>query len=129
MNIDELTIGDAKALASMFAGDTGTSAGVASSMVGQYVIVRSRNEGINAGIVEMADETGVVLAQARRLWHHKPAVKTECWYEGVANHGLSADSRISASVSRKVIVEDYSLTECSTVARQSIETAVPHEQG
>jgi hypothetical protein len=102
--------------------------GVAASMIGKYVIVRSRNEGINAGEVEMADGTGVVLKNARRLWYHKPAVKTESWYEGVANHGLDPDSKISGTVSRKVIIEDYSMTECTDLARQSIETAVSNVQ-
>lgn len=102
--------------------------GLASSMVGKYVIVRSRNEGINAGVVEAADETGVILRDARRIWYHRPKDTTESWYEGVANHGLSDDSKVSGTVSAKVIVEDYSMTLCSDSARQSIETAVPHAQ-
>lgn len=129
MNIDDLTIGQAKELASMFGGTRQAGCGsITDRMVGQYVIVRSRNEGINAGVVEDADETGAVLKNARRLWHHKPAVATESWYEGVANHGLSKDSRVSGSVSRKVIIEDYSMTVCTEVARQSIEAAVPNAQ-
>lgn len=129
VNLNEITIGQAKELASMF-GDSSApetkipSSGVASSMVGKYVIVRSRNEGLNAGYVEAADETGVILKDAKRLWYHKPAVKTEAWYEGVANHGLSKDSKVSGAVVRKVIVENYSMTECTEIARQSIETAV-----
>ena len=104
------------------------SASLAGSMVGKYVIVRSRNEGLNAGVVEAADHTGVILTDCRRLWYHKPAVKTESWYEGVARNGLSADSKVSAAVSRKAIIEDYSMTECAAVARQSIEAAVANAQ-
>lgn len=125
MNLNDLTIGQAKELAAMFGSSTpAASVGVSQSMVGKYVIVRSRNEGLNAGYVEAADNTGVILKDAKRLWYHKPAVKTEAWYEGVANHGLSKDSKVSASVVRKVIIEDYSMTECTEIARQSIETAV-----
>ena len=102
--------------------------GVAGSMIGKYVIVRSRNEGINAGEVVAADDTGVVLKNARRMWYHKPAVKTESWYEGVANHGLSDDSKVSGVVSEKVIIEDYSMVACTEVARQSIEAAVSNAQ-
>jgi hypothetical protein len=105
-----------------------TAKSVAANMVGKYVIVRSRNEGINAGEVVGADETGVILKGARRLWRHKPAVKSESWYEGVANHGLSDDSKVSASVEQKAILEDYSMTLCTQTARQSIESAVPHAQ-
>lgn len=106
----------------------GSSSSVSASSVGDYVIVRDRNEGINAGIVEMADETGVVLSSARRLWHHKPKDTGQSWYEGVANTGLSSDSRVSASVERKVIVGDYSMTKCTAEGRQSIEAAVAHAQ-
>lgn len=114
----------------IFADGNATSefGGVASSMVGKYVIVRSRNEGINAGEVVAADDTGVVLKNARRMWYHAPSVKTESWYEGVANHGLSDDSKISGVVSKKVIIEDYSMVVCTDVARKSIEDAVTHAQ-
>lgn len=104
------------------------SVGVAGSLIGQYVIIRSRNEGINAGVVTEADASGVVLKGARRLWRHTPADKSQSWYEGVANHGLSDDSKISAAVDAKVIIEDYSATICTAIARQSIEAAVPHAQ-
>lgn len=104
------------------------ASGVTGSMIGKYVIVRSRNEGINAGEVVAADDTGVVLKNARRMWYHKPAVKTESWYEGVANHGLSDDSKVSGVVSEKVIIEDYSMVTCTDVARQSIEAAVANAQ-
>lgn len=125
MNINELTIGQEKELVTIFAGSApANSVNLASAMIGKYVIVRSRNEGLNAGYVEAADNTGVILKDAKRLWYHKPAVKTESWYEGVANHGLSKDSKVSGLVVRKVIIEDYSMTECTEIARQSIETAV-----
>ena len=101
---------------------------VAASLVGEYVLVRSRNEGINAGTVLMADQTGVVLENACRLWYHKPAVKTESWYEGVANHGLSQNSMRSGTVAKKAIIEGYSMTVCSDIAQKSIEQTVPHAQ-
>ena len=104
------------------------SSEIFSGAIGKYAIIRSRNEGINAGTIKAADETGVVLSNARRIWYHKPAVKTESWYEGVANHGLSSDSKVSGTVSEKVIVEDYSITICSDTAKQSIDTAVPNAQ-
>ena len=128
MNFNDMTIGQVKELASMF-GDKATPAQtVASKMVGKYAIIRSRNEGINAGVILAADHTGVVLGNARRLWHHKPKVTSESWYEGVANHGLSSDSRVSGTVEQKAIIEDYSVTVCTDEARQSIEAAVAHGQ-
>jgi len=93
--------------------------------VGKYVIVRSRNEGVNAGIVLAANATGVILKNARRLWYPN---KAEAWYEGVANSGLSNDSKISSPVKEKAIVEPYSITVCSEVAEKSIKKADAHEQ-
>jgi hypothetical protein len=101
---------------------------VATSMIGKYAIIRSRNEGINAGTIIAADHTGVIIENARRIWYHKPADKSESWYEGVAISGLSSDSKISGSVAQKAIIEDYSVTLCSDVAQKSIEAAPAHAQ-
>ncbi len=130
IDINELTIKQIQEIAAAFPALFGKAAdGIASSMIGKYAIVRSRNEGVNAGYVESADGTGVVLRDARRLWYHRPAVVSESWYEGVANHGLAEGCKISAPVGRKVIVEDYSLTACTDKARQSIEGYESHAQG
>lgn len=144
MDIYKLTIGEAKKkmdesletykqLSELFGENTNLpsadkSTGVASAAIGQYVLVRSRNEGVNAGTVVQADETGVVLENACRLWYHKPAVKSESWYEGVANHGISEDSKRSGTVSRKIIIENYSMTVCTSAAQKSIEETNPHAQ-
>lgn len=105
-----------------------TGATVAANMIGKYAIIRSRNEGINAGVIVAADHTGVILESARRIWYHKPADKSESWYEGVANTGLSSDSKVSGAVAQKAIIEDYSVTICTDVARKSIEGAPAHAQ-
>ena len=99
-----------------------------SSMVGRFVICRSRNEGINAGTVVEMDNTGVVLSGVRRIWYHKPKDVNTSWYEGVALSGLSDDSKVSCTSEMKVIIEDYSLTACSDVARDSIMGKNPNGQ-
>jgi hypothetical protein len=102
---------------------------IASVMIGKAVIVRSRNEGINVGIVELADETGVVLKNSRRLYYHRPKDKSLSWYEGVAQSGISEDSRVSGTVDRKVIIEDYSMTEVRTMGiYNEILNLKPNEQ-
>ena len=142
--LEDLTIGEAKKrldkslqeyldLCDLFGKTASTNklnseSGVAQSSVGQYVLVRSRNEGINAGKVVAADETGIVLEDARRLWYHKPAVKSESWYEGIANHGISSDTKISGAVGRKIIIENYSVTVCNSDSEQSIRSAASHAQ-
>lgn len=101
---------------------------IASRMIGKKVIVRSYNEGVNAGIVVVADETGVELKNCRRLWRHKPKDKNLSWYEGVALSGLSADSKVSPTVGRKVIVEKYSMTLCLDDAFDNIMEFTPNAQ-
>lgn len=128
INLDDLTIGDAKKLAAFFGGPVGKqSAGLGSQFVGKYVIVRSRNEGINAGKVLELDDTGVILEDARRLYYHKPANKELSWYEGVALEGLSKDSKVGAEVT-KLIIEDYSITVCTKEAEKSIRGAKTNAQ-
>lgn len=97
-------------------------------LIGKYVIIRSRNEGINAGTLVAADETGVVLKDCRRLYYHAPADKSLSWYEGVAVSGVSDNSKVSGTVATKVIIEDYSITAASEKAKESIESMIPHEQ-
>ena len=102
---------------------------IAQRLTGKFVLVRSRNEGINAGTVVCADETGVELSGARRIWYHKPKDSSVCWYEGVAQTGLSSDSKVSGTVDSKVIIEDYSATVCTPSAADSIMGMVPNAQG
>ena len=128
MNIDDLTISEARQLANMFGGgNNSTASNLYSRYVGKYVICRSRNEGINAGKVIEADETGVILEDARRLYYHKPKDTSISWYEGVAVSGVSEDSKIGEPV-EKIIAEDYSLTVCSAEAEKSIKKAKTNEQ-
>lgn len=126
--LDDLTIGEAKQLAAMFGTNTATSPNnLYSRYIGKYVIIRSRNEGINAGKLIEADNTGVILEEARRLYYHKPANKELSWYEGVALEGLSKDSKVGPEV-EKLIAEDYSITICTKEAEKSIRGAKTNAQ-
>jgi len=93
----------------------------------KYVIVRSRNEGVNAGILLHADSSGVILDKARRLFYMIPFDKKLSWYEGVAESGLASGSRVSSPV-KKCIIESYSITEVTEQARKSIEEFPTNEQ-
>ena len=128
MNINELTIGQVQEIVKMFAGPAvAASENLMAKYIGKYVIVRSRNEGINAGVVVDVDDTGIVLKDARRLWYHAPADESLSWYEGVAESGLAADSKVSPPV-LKAIIEDYSVTLCTEKAQASIRGAKSHAQ-
>lgn len=126
MNIDNLTIGEAKQLAGLF-NEQNNKSSFLKNYIGMYVICRSSNEGVNFGKVVEIDETGVVLEECRRLYWHKPKETKSSWYEGVANYGLSHDSKVS-DFTTKVIVENYSLTLCKEKAIESIKSHKTHEQ-
>ena len=102
---------------------------IASRMIGKNVIVRSSNEGINAGTVVVADASGVELKNCRRIWYHKPKDKKLSWYEGVAVSGCSEDTKVSGTVKSKVIIERYSMTLCSEEAFKTIMEITPNAQG
>jgi hypothetical protein len=105
----------------------GEGCGVASAAVGMNVIVRTQNEGVNAGTVVAADGTGVVLKNARRLWYHKPI--NGSWYEGVSKYGADSGTKVSCTVPLKFIVEDYSLTVFSSAeAFASVMDLPPHKE-
>lgn len=127
--LDELTLGEIKQLQGLFgAALPKQTSNLGQSYIGKYVIVRSRNEGINAGKLIEMDDTGVILEDARRLYYHKPANKELSWYEGVALEGLSSDSKVGAEVT-KIIIEDYSVTICTNKAEKSIRGAKTNAQG
>jgi hypothetical protein len=126
MNIDDL-IKLAQLLQPSKGDQTDGKLPLGNQFIGKYVIVRSRNEGINAGKVLELDHTGVILEDARRLYYHKPANKELSWYEGVALEGLSKDSKVGAEVT-KLIVEDYSITVCTKEAEKSIRGAKTNAQ-
>lgn len=118
MNIDELTLGQVKELQNLFNSPT-IKSNLYDRYKGKYVICRTGNEGVNAGVVVDLDETGVILKDARRLYYHKPVNKDVSWYEGVATYGISTDSHVGTAV-EKVIIENYSLTICTELAEKSI---------
>lgn len=80
MNINELTIGQAKELASIFQTTGKTTA--PHPFIGAYVIARCYSAGVHAGEVVSVDNENVVLKDSRRLWNWKAN-------DGVALSGLA----------------------------------------
>lgn len=120
INIEDLTIKQARELKGFFTDNKAEQSGSLQHAIGKYVICRSRNEGVNAGFLIAADSTGCHLKDARRLKTHKP--KQGAWYESVALTGLDyKESVSSAAAPEKFIIEDYSLTVCTDDAAKSIQ--------
>jgi len=114
-------------LVEMLLGDSPKTEDKTKPAIGRYVIVRSRNEGVNFGKVVDYDDRSIHIVEAQRLHSFAPDDKCDAWYEGVANSGISSSSDISME-SEKIIVEDYSTTFCSQRCVESIKAHKPHEQ-
>lgn len=67
MNINEITIGEAKELAAMFASQT-QSVALKNPFIGQRVLVRTYSAGVHIGTLVSASETECHLKDALRLW-------------------------------------------------------------
>lgn len=88
-------------------------------MIGKYVIVRCRDAGVHAGVLEAHDGREAVLSESRRLWYWKPAAGSK-FLSGVAVNGLHSDSKIGEAVPRLHLTEDCEIILCTKVAEGSI---------
>lgn len=98
------------------------------SLIGKKVIVRSYSEGVNFGTVKHASKDGIVLNNCTRLWYSKPKDNLMSWNEGVAESGVSEDSKLSTVVNEKAIIEKYSILILSNNAIENIENHKKHSQ-
>jgi hypothetical protein len=87
MDINSLTIGQAKELAAMVGCATSNKC---HPMIGKYVIARCYAAGVHAGEVVSVDGDNVILKDSRRLWSWK--AKDGVALSGVAQAGLKDGS-------------------------------------
>lgn len=125
MNIDELTYGDLKQIAALFPGQQEQPQPIQNGMIGKYVIVRCRDAGVHAGVLESYNGRECVLIESRRLWYWKPA-DGQKYLSGVAVAGLSDESKVGAPI-RIHLTENCELIECSSKAEKSIREAKTDE--
>jgi len=127
MNIDDLTIGEAKQIAAMVANQTTASQdNFDNGMIGKYVVVRCRDAGVHAGILKSTNGRECVLEESRRLWFWKPA-NNASFLSGIASEGLHKDSKVGAPVTIH-LTENCEVIVCSSKAEKSISGAPSHEQ-
>ena len=126
MNINDLTIGQAKELAAMFANNVPTTPAIDCKMIGKYVIVRCRDAGVHAGVLESYNGRECVLTESRRMWYWKPA-DGQKYLSGLAIAGAHEDSKIGASLNRIFLTENCEIIECSAKAESSIRGAKADE--
>jgi hypothetical protein len=125
MNIEDLTIKQARELANLFDGNAGSNNNNNNNnMIGKYVIVRCREAGVHSGILESCSGRECTLTDSRRLWYWK--TKKGDFLSSVAINGVSHDSKIGAPVIRIYLSESCEVIECSTEAEASIRDQVSH---
>lgn len=120
INIEELTIGQAKELATLFNAPQQPQTGL-NNMLGKKCVVRTYSAGVWFG--EVAEKSGneVILKNARRMWYWHAAESISL--SAVALHGINqAKSKIVAAVP-VVWLEAIELIPASDKAVTSIEGA------
>lgn len=119
MNINDLTIGQAKELASMF-GQQAKQDGL-NDMIGKQCIVRTNSAGVWFGEIEQKLGNEVIVKNARRMWQWWAAESISL--SGVAVYGINQEkSKICPAVDR-VWLEAIEIIPATQVAIESIEGA------
>jgi len=85
--------------------------------IGAYVIVRCRDAGVHAGVLQSRDGRACELTESRRLWYWK--CKKGAFLSGVATHGLHEASKIGAPVDT-ALTENCEIIRCTQEAEVSI---------
>lgn len=117
MDVNELTIGQAKELASMF--PHGPQAAQSHAFVGKYVIARCYAAGVHAGEVVSVDGENVVLKDSRRLWSWK--ARDGVALSGVAQCGIkSNECKIDVVNPLIYLTGVCELIPCAKTAKESI---------
>ena len=117
MNINDLTIGQAKELAAMF-GPSSVGNQTLNGMIGSKVIVRTYSAGCWFGTLDQKSGNEVILTQARRMfyWYAEKGISLSA----CSIYGVKDKSKIVEAV-EQVWLEAIEIIPCSELAIESIE--------
>ena len=100
---------------------------IENGLIGKYVIVRCRDAGVHAGVLESHSGREAVLTDSRRLW--KWVCANGAFLSGLSQHGLdSANSTVGTRVPRIHLTETCEIIGCSDSAETSIRNQVAHRE-
>ena len=118
MDINSLTIGEAKELAALFGGIPQAEVPT-NPAIGKFCVVRCRNAGVHAGLVVQANTEFVELKDARRLWSWKSRFTLS---EGATLGFDPNNSKVGCPISVILTASDVcELIPCTEVAKKTIE--------
>ena len=120
MNIDNLTIGEAKQIAAIFTATQ--SQAINNTMIGRKCVVRTCNAGVHFGTVSAHDGQQAVLTDARRIHRWEKAFTLSA----VAKHGIGGDSRVSCVVDEILLTDVLELIPMSEKATKNLEEKPTH---
>ena len=118
MNIEDLTIGQARELAALF-GQTQKKKGD-HPFLGKYVVVRTYSAGVHFGSLVDADGPEVILQNARRLWSWSGALSLS----EVATSGI-ASGKVSAVVPEIALTGAIEIIPTTLEGRRCLENYAP----
>ena len=121
----ELSLNDLRELMGMGGGTPAST--FDNGMIGKYVIVRCRDAGVHAGVLDKHFGREAVLSQSRRLWYWKPK-NGAAWLSGLATEGADEVSKIGRPVELLHLTETCEIILCSHEAEQSIRGAKSHNE-
>ena len=121
-NIDELTYGQIKEIASLIGGATQSNiTNDKHPMIGKYCIVRTFSAGVHIGVVKEVypalQGSDVLFESARRLWKWEGALTLS----EAANNGVKSTSRIAEEVIGYMVTGANEFLPVSAKAKKSIE--------
>lgn len=117
MNINDLTIGQAKELASLFSNGKNEKT-LGSQYIGQQVIIRTYSAGVWFGTLSEKAGNEVILTNARRMWRWQAAKSISL--SGVSVHGIDQSKSKIAQAVNSVWLEAIEIIELSAVAIETI---------
>lgn len=121
MNINELTIGQAKELASLFSGAQQQGQSTLSCMIGKKVIIRTYSAGVWFGTLEQKSGNEVVVTSARRMYKWWAAESISL--SAVSIHGIKRDKSKICEAVKSIWLEAIEILPCEVKAIESIEGA------
>ncbi len=119
MNIEDLTIKEAREIAALVGGNKPvTQPTSAVQGGGRAVIVRSRDAGVQFGYLEKYEGSTVYLKDARQMWSWTAAeggTLLDC-----ATHGIKG-GKISGPASAVIVIGACAIIDCTETAVKSLE--------
>jgi len=122
MNINELTIGEAKELANLFGSNNNQNRSVTlNTMLNKKVIIRTYSAGVWFGLLSEKSGNEVILKDARRMyrWWAKESISLSA----VAIYGVKHDKSKIVEPVKSVWLEAIEIIPCSENAIESLESA------